>query len=284
MRHLPFTIFAITLIGARASFAQETAAPIPEAKVRWEASIEPAAWFVGAGGSVKVPGSGSISPAKTTLTDLNMDGTQLTPAGELCLRRGDWGVQVRGFIFSTTNIATGTLSAPIGDVQISPSDSVETTLDFTAFEVEGTYRLWHADRAPLEKGGHNLHADVDLVFGGRLYDVELAVQRLTPGIGPSNDDVRETFIEPLVGAKLKLEINEQFDVDVLLSVGGLPLGDRSSLSVDAMAGFTWRPLENVGVQVGYRQLAFILEEGSGSEQFRYPGALAGLSFGVMFRF
>lgn len=282
MRKIPLLLLP-TLLASHA-LGQDQEPAIPEAKVRWEVSIEPAAWFVGAGGSVKLPRSSGASPAKTQITDLNMDGTQLTPAGEVNLRRGAWGAQVRGFVFSTTNTASGTLAGPIGDVDLTPSDSVESTLDLSAFEIEGTYRLWHTDRAPLDGGGHNLHVDFDLVFGARLYDVEWAVQRLTMGGSPIADSVSETYLEPLLGAKLRLEVNEQFDVDVQLTGGGLPLGDHSSISVDVMAGFGWRPHENLGVQVGYRQLAFILEDGAGSEEFRYVGALAGLYFGVVFRF
>lgn len=280
MKHAHRIMLAALLLGTNA-LAQEEA-PIPEARVRWEASIEPAAWFASAGGSLKLPGAGGSG--KTQLSAMNMERTHLTPTGEINLRRGDWGAHVRGFAFSTTNTATGTLGAPIGDVVLTGSDSLESTLDLSAFEIEGTYRLWRVDRSPRDGGGHKLHVDFDLVFGARLYDVDWVVNRLTAGPSPSMDRTSETFLEPLLGAKLSMEILEQFDIDVQLTGGGLPIGDHSSISLDIMAGFAWRPIENVGVQAGYRQLAFQLEDGSGTEEFRYWGAVAGLYFGVKFLF
>jgi hypothetical protein len=89
MRMTPLLLLPILL--ASHALGQDQEPAIPEAKVRWEVSIEPAAWFVGAGGSVKLPRSSGASPARTQITDLNMDGTQLTPSGEVNLRRGAWG-------------------------------------------------------------------------------------------------------------------------------------------------------------------------------------------------
>jgi len=49
-------------------------------------------------------------------------------------------------------------------------------------------------------------------------------------------------------------------------------------------GVTWRPVRHVGVQVGYRQLAFDLEDGEGTDRFRFRGAMAGVFAGVTVRF
>lgn len=267
------------------SGSEQEGAGMPPRGPGWTATVEPAAWFVAAGGSVKLPRSAAgASEVKTQLSNLNMDSPVASPAGEINLRRGEWRIAVRGFSYSSTNQATLGYTGQIGDIDFSPGTRVESTLDFAAFELEGAYNLTHADLGEMPGGRRRMYVDVDAVAGIRLYDVSWQVDRVSPGIGVSSDSADQFFWEPQVGAKFSMRLYEQFDIDVQLTGGALPLGDTSTFSVDVMAGFMWRPMENVGVQVGYRQLAFELSDGDGAEEFRYRGALAGLSIGVVFKF
>jgi len=77
---------------------------------------------------------------------------------------------------------------------------------------------------------------------------------------------------------------EQIDIDLEVNVGAAPFGDHSSSSWDAMLGFTWRPIENLGVQIGFRNISFNLENGDGADEFAWDGALAGLFAGVVLKF
>lgn len=255
-----------------------------EGRSGWSASIEPAAWYVAAGGNVTMPRQSGGTNNSTHLSVLNMDSPDLAATGEINLRNGDWRVTLRGFSFSTTNNTTLANGGQIGDINFGSNTPFESSLDFAAFELEGAYNLYHRDLRALPKG-HAMHVDWDVVAGVRLYDVEWQISRTDiAGPGVTTESANEFFYEPEVGGKLSMEFYDRFTVDAQVSVGALPFGDRSTFSVDVIAGFTYRPIENVGVQIGYRQLAFELADGDGAEEFRYRGALAGLYFGAVIKF
>ena len=46
----------------------------------------------------------------------------------------------------------------------------------------------------------------------------------------------------------------------------------------------WRPHPNVGVQIGWRQVAYWLNDGEGEDEFEYNGRMAGIQGGLVIRF
>jgi opacity protein-like surface antigen len=72
-------------------------------------------------------------------------------------------------------------------------------------------------------------------------------------------------------------------VDAQIAVGGMPTGN-TSYSFDIIVGVQWRPVENVGVQLGYRALFFGLGSGDGESEFNFDGSLQGLYGGLVVRF
>ena len=69
-----------------------------------------------------------------------------------------------------------------------------------------------------------------------------------------------------------------------MTAGWLP-GTTDSAGLDIVVGGQWRPVPNVGVQVGYRALFLDIESGDGNEAFEIGSAsLQGLFGGVGFRF
>ena len=82
-----------------------------------------------------------------------------------------------------------------------------------------------------------------------------------------------------------MNIVECFTIDVQFDIGYFTDGgDKSTLGYDIMAGFMWRPTQNIGVQIGYRDLAYSLQSGSGSNQFEWEGSIQGLYAGAAIRF
>jgi opacity protein-like surface antigen len=76
----------------------------------------------------------------------------------------------------------------------------------------------------------------------------------------------------------------RFTVDLQSEIGFQPVSDRTSWSWGVMVGGTWRPMENVGVRLGYRQLLFDLKNGADADEFKFRGGMAGLFAGIELRF
>lgn len=245
---------------------------------RWELSAEPGLWYVAPSGKANFPASSGARGPKIFLNDMNMDSPRLTPAAEINLRRGDWGVSVRGFMFSSSDQNwTAPYSSRIGTIDFASGDPFQTSLDFGAFEVEGSYRFLETGELPENAGKDwKFRAALDGVFGARLYDIDFRVDR---GSGaPATARESATLIEVLGGVKGSIEISDEWTVDLLTTFGGL----NESFSWDIMTGFQWRPFRNFGVQIGYRQLLFRIDKGD--DGMKWDGALAGLSFGIVVRF
>ncbi|HZW06826.1 MAG TPA: hypothetical protein VFF65_06855, partial [Phycisphaerales bacterium] len=103
--------------------------------------------------------------------------------------------------------------------------------------------------------------------------------------GGTTVDGGETFVSPLVGLRLDLQLPYNFAVDVNANVNFVP-GDTSSFGFEIAPTFTWRPTRNIGVQIGYRLLIADNETGDegADDFFSLDGSLAGLYGGVEIRF
>lgn len=252
--------------GARGFFAA--------GKDEWTLQFEPAAWYVAPGGKIRTPGT-PTSVDRAELADLNLDSSRFTPFGELHLRSEDWRVTVSGFAFSESDRgATQVISGQIGSLVYGPGDRLVSSLDIAAFEASAGY-TWH----PAKLQGDQFKASIEALGGARFYNVDFKVS----GAGGSSSE-EQLFGHPFVGAKLSMNILRDFTIDVQLDAGYFPSGDGSATGYDVLAGFMWRPVDNVGVQIGYRDLAFFLESGSGTGRFTYDGALQGLYVGAVVRF
>lgn len=279
-----------TLAMAPAVFAQE---PTGQAAVKqveaagearfsnspkWELSAEPGLWYVAPSGKLSLPASSGARGPKIFLNDMSMDSPRLAPAAEINLRRGNWGITVRGFMFSSSDQNwAATYASRLGTIDFVPGDQFQTSLDFGAFELEGSYRFLETGDLPENAGKDwKLRAALDGVFGARLYDIDFRVDRVSGSPATARESV--TLVELLGGVKGSLEISDQWTVDLLTTFGGL----NESFSWDIMPGFQWRPFRNFGVQIGYRQLLFRIDKGDNG--MKWDGALAGLSFGIVVRF
>lgn len=261
----------------------------------WQVQLQPSIWFTSPGGKLTMPGTsiaGVADPEQIELDDLNVNSPRLSPFGKVHLRWKNWQLGLMGFGYSIDRDTGFNRDARIGDLFVAPGDTLRTSLDFSSFEAVGGYRLLESNLVRGNDGYANVIASLDGLFGARLYDLDYEVT-MTPGPSPragplvppvTTTTADEFFAEPIVGLKGELEIYESVTVNVQLSAGYGPWGDNESLSWDVIAGFAWRPMENVGIQIGYRQLAFRLKSGDGAEEFKHNGSLAGLYFGLFVRF
>jgi hypothetical protein len=274
----PAAIFAVLFVAAGAcAQAPEPPAPPPVAE-RLQVHFEPAVWYVSPGGDIRLPGDGAD---EMDIDDLNLDSPRMSPFGELRLRHGDWSVLFSGAVFEMENRgAVMDEAGQVGSVPFAAGDRLVSSLDLLTFEAAAEYRLYEAPRGPRPSGGFDFEPEWDVMGGMRLYDISAQVSG--PG-GTAGDDA--FFAEPFAGIRFGMELAEAFTVDIHASLGGFADGeDRASLSWDVVTGFQWRPTPHIGVQFGYRQLAFLLEQGPDGDEFKLRGAMAGLYFGGVIRF
>jgi hypothetical protein len=288
VRRLACTIAVITSLAASAPAQEPTPAQEPvqtppqepsplkvNAPAPWTVQFEPSGWYVAPGGRVRLPGAPASTP-RVFVTDLNLDSPRWTPFGELHLRSGDWRLTLSGMAFSSSDRgAVQGGPGQIGSVIFDAGDLLTSTLDFTSVEASAAYTFnEHLG------GSENFIGTIDALGGVRAYDVDFRIQ------GPAGSDSDDRFFaHPFVGAKVSMDIMRDFTIDVQLDLGYFPQGGGGdALGYEVVAGFQWRPTPNLGVQIGYRDLAWSLVSGSGDDRFDYTGALQGLYVGGILRF
>ncbi len=264
---------------------------------RWTLRVEPSVWFAGPAGRVHMPtrndGGSTVtgeigalslpggSEERFDLGELEIDTPEPGISGEIHLGRGDWRFLVRGMNFSGDEEVTATGTGSVESFEYTTGDVISSELDYAQFELEVGYSLIRRDLEPYEKG-HKLHTNFEALAGARVYDIEFNVLNATSGTSSAGSD--ETFFEPQVGARLAMEVYEQFDIDVQLTAAWMPIGDNSSITVDVMTGGVWRPIENLGFQFGYRLTGFDLQSEHDDGDFEWRGSMAGVYLGVVVQF
>jgi len=290
------TALALSAAAATPAIAQQTNPEQTGGWYRWEGgppklwslSVEPAFFYVAPSGDVRLPGT-RMNGGKINLSDLNVDDPDLAFFGEVHFRKDRWRVSASGFTLNVEGDAFLEQTETFGDATGSAGDTVTTRLDFTTFELLGSYRFAEYAGSQSYDGVYKTVAGLEVVGGARYYDVDLEIDvdlgtRETVFLIPSEAEGDRIFAHPVLGIRGDLELYEQWAIEVESTLGGFAAPDHNSYSWDIKAQFTWRPTEHVGAFVGYRQVAFHLEDGDSPDKFEWDGALAGLFFGVQIRF
>ncbi len=276
---IAFIAAAAVLVQVGAAHAQEEKPldqqlPVPEWKVR----IELDAWYVAPGGKLTLPTSGGGQTVNLSVMD--MDNPRVSPLAEVDLRVGKWRISFTGFSFQgNTDASAATESGQIGNTAFSAGDQLKTSLEFQSLEATGGYRVWDVAMNP-KNGVYAMVLGVDAIAGARLYDTSVSIAQASGPAVPSQD---EFFGEPIVGIKADFDFYKAFSIDLRTTFGYMP-GDQSSWSWDIAVTGVYRPIENVGILVGYRQLLFDLTSGQGNSEYEFNGGMAGLYTGIELRF
>ncbi len=248
----------------------------------WTVRLEPAVWLVSPSGSVRLPGASSKS---VRIEQLNIDTPEVRPSGEIHLSTDRWRLSFFGSEYDQRTRFVSEDPFQVGNVDIDVGDTVQVDFDFTIVEAAAGYRVWTHD---FDENSSNFAKTIDadlqlyLIGGLRLYDIDFDVREIGGEGGRSATD--QLFIEPIIGVRGELELMRDFTIDLQMSGGGYFDSDRTTASVDIVVGFQWRPHPNVGVQIGWRQVAYWLDDGDGADAFEYNGGMAGIQGGLVIRF
>lgn len=281
---IPLAALAGIASAQDAPAASGTSVPMSTAEVSlmsgWTLQFEPMVHYIAPSGDFKLPNAANMDTEEVSVEDLNLDDTRLAPFGEVHFRRDKWRISISGLWYSLDDqTQAADESFQLGDLAIAAGDEIESSLDFWTLEAVASYRVFEDQTDQNSKGIIGAAVGVDILGGIRFFDVDLEVN------APSgSQSEHHLWAQPVLGARVEISLWENFGFDVTSAVGYLPLGDNTSLSWDIVAAFHWRPWENVGVQIGYQQLAFTLENGDDEEEFRWEGSMAGLFGGLLIRF
>ncbi len=263
-----------------------------ESHRRWTVQFEPSAWWTSPGGRLRLPGTsggggegGSGGGDEVRLERLNLDTPRFSPLGEVHINADPWLVSFSGAAYSLSRDETfADRTFRIGDVSVTEGDLLDVDFDYASAELTVGRRIYHRDFLTLSADpamGTPIALTIYALGGVRLYDIDVSVRNASAG-GISAS--QQFFVEPILGAKAVAEVAEDFTIDLQVSGGFYADSDRSASSLDISLAFTWRPHENVGVQLGWRQLLSWLEDGEGAGEFSFNGGLAGLYTGVVVSF
>lgn len=257
--------------------AEDQSQPLGTKQPEWKFQFEPSAWYAGASGKVRIAGAPS-NAGTVQINDLHLDNPRLTPAGELHVRTGNWRFSFGTFFFSQNRLQTMDVGGQLGTVTFAPGNQVYSKMEQNEYVPVVGYEFWNY-YVPKSTNGVEFLGRLEAFGGARLDDMEFSFAQ-----GANAASQSEFFGQAIIGVKGSMDIAEQFSIDLETSVGGWPGGNDYAWSWDITVGFMWRPIPNVGVQVGYRNLVNELRSGSDSERFYYNGGLAGLFFGAVVRF
>lgn len=232
-------------------------------------------WYVSPSGELKLPG-GPSGGDRVELEDLNLDTPRPRPYGAFEFRYDDWEAGFLAVDYSADVNSFATEPFSLGGIDLLAGDNLDIDFQLAVFEPWVGYRFYSHD---FSDGDRDLVGDLSVYGGVRFYDLDIDARS-----GPSAANADELFIEPFVGLRGELELYQDFFVDLRGGFGGFAIDDTESFSVDIMVSFAWRPTPAAGVQIGYRQLAYILETGEGASEVAHEGALAGIFAGLEIRF
>jgi hypothetical protein len=246
---------------------------------RYKVQFEPAAFYASPGGKVFLPGApAGVGPVKLETVDLDIP--RMSPFAELHVRSDNWRLTASGFGVRLSNReSVQTQSGSIGSLAFNPGDTLSSSMTFASGEIVAAHGL----PVPASIDGTK-HAEFAVgleAYGGvRFYDVTFDFEGTE---GSAHAD--EFFVQPIGGLKLTLSIIDQFTIDAQVGAGAFSEGgSKTSTSFDILVGFMWRPVHNVGVQIGYRLFIYDLKDGQSESRFQYEGAVAGIYGGIVVRF
>lgn len=227
----------------------------------WTLQLEPAVWFAAMGGDVRV---GDGAPT-VRFKDYDADDPNASFSLRGLYRKDKWTVMVDGFLMSFDD---GDAGAGVGELDFSLW-SADAAVGYTAWERARQHSVNGVDN------GHGAAVRIVPYAGLRALRPDLEVN--SPGGAESES---ELFVHPIVGLRIEVEVYDRFSFDTGIDAGGLDLLGEDAVTLDWSVGLRFHPVENVAVQLGFRQMFMSVE----SDDLEIDGSVGGLMAGVTIRF
>jgi hypothetical protein len=259
-----------------------------EARTHWTIAFEPRLWYAGPSGDFRFPG-GSATNDKIDLDELSIDDPVASPYGELRLQRGPWRIVVSGSATDADATSTIDTTRVLGSVAVFSGERARLDFSHASFEAQALYRLGHYVDGKTAQGRDIVRFAMFAGLGMRFTNIDLDFAVTPTSIARVGGEVtalsyEHTFVEPMIAASAELLVYEKFSLGVEGTFGFFESGDVSSASASIEPTFGWFPVDNLGIEIGYRMLIHRMEDGQDPSQFEWSGSMAGLFAGVSLRF
>ena len=241
------------------------------------ASGDPEGWVITVGPYLHLPAvDGEATVAGTTAKlDLsfgdifdNFDVFGLSGRVE-AWKDGQWGIIFDAMYFDLQ-----------GDFKTPGPLALDISVDLTQVQIDLGAGLRILDQQLGDEGAGWPQLRVDLLGGGRFQYLD---EELTLGMALTLGG-SEGWVEPFVGGRAALQINDEFSIIVRGDAGGFGLGDASDLTWNFMAGVGYQLNDRMKLIAGYKVQGFDYSTGSGASQFGGDWTTQGLALAMRFTF
>ena len=160
--------------------------------------------------------------------------------------------------------------------------NVDITWEFVLVDIEGAYRI---HEGPLGDGGMRWLLDGMAGLRVNHFKQEVDLSGLAPlGLGGTVGGT-EDWVEPIVGARIGIQIDKRWSLGVRGNVGGFGLGEASDISWRLAAGVGYQINERLGLKAGYQVYGLDYDNGeSGLGQIGFDGLMHGPVMGLTLSF
>jgi len=151
------------------------------------------------------------------------------------------------------------------------------------------------DLSSMTNLGFQLYASVtrgwamDVNVGAKYWENDLTLgYRIPLGDGPLviEDEfaTKQSWWDPMVGAKARIFLNRSVMLGLNASVGGFGIGDASDISTDFMFSNTFKVSRVISVTAGFRSFHYDRTDGEGEDEVTTKVTVLGPLIGVSFVF
>ena len=238
MKRLTITSISVVLVLFGLACPLASGQDNPIGGEEWKLSVMPYFWMAGIEGDVTV---------KSFKADIDIGFDEIWDAldfgGQVHIeaQKGRWGL-----LFDPAFLA-------LSSDDISPPNA-EVEFDMWIVELGGFYRL-----GDWPTGGVNGRAmTLDVLAGGRYWNLKQKVE-----LGPLSRETSQDWIDPFIGARLIMEMNDWMVFHLRGDIGGFAISnDASEFTWNVYAGPAFKVSDKVTIVAGYRALGLNKERGS----------------------
>lgn len=241
-----------------------------EPKSNWRFELNTWAWLMGLNGDVGV--GDRISHVDATFLDILEDSDSLFAiSGRIEVGYG----KIAGFVDAIySDISADNQSGPLGAASIDVSMK-QTIVDFGLM-----YRIAEWDATEWAPGNYRA-LTIDLYGGARYTGLDVKID-------PANRESRkrtEDWLDPIIGAKLVVPIEENWCFSVNGDIGGFGVNSDLTWSATGIFGYNFTVLGMPAtVFAGYRAIGWDYSTGSGDDEFIFDAIAHGPLLGFSLRF
>ena len=261
---IALTVLAVGLICSSAYCQDET-----DPSDKWEVRLMPYVFFL----SLDAEGTidGLSADADLSFDDI-VDNLDFGAMGRLEAWKGKWGLSFDGLF-----------------VNLGADKRFRGRSGLVDFTLDADFRLGWANFGLMYRlfekpfGKNNEQRLVFEPYGGLRYVYireKIGLDVDIPGIGSAgrNLGTSEDYVEPFVGGRVILDLNEKLALNIRGDAGGT--GERSD-SWQILGGMDYKLSKNVTFNAGYRYIELNYSRGSGADEFgidlRAKGPVVGMT-------